>query len=228
MSMRSSRFRAPAFLLGLCLSVALTPPNLSAADSESAETETIGLFTEIGGNLIASFSGYNSTFWLSGAALTVVFSSFGVDRRIHETFSGNDEHESFVAPVPWIGYGLPVILGIGFLVTGFSTDEDRPYAAGCSILQAGLLAVVSTSALKAVTGRPNPSSGENNSRDFRFGFLRGGVHWGWPSGHMAANTAAVVSFLRVYDDSPGLKALGGLYLGYLFFGVISHDGGTMH
>ena len=185
-------------------------------------------FTGLGGNLLESVSGGNSLFWLSGAALTAAFSSSGVDRRVHDAFAENDGHEAFVASVPWIGYGLPVLLGAGLFFTGLLADVDKPYVAGCAVLQASLLAVVSTSALKAVAGRPNPSSDEDNSRDFRFGFLRGGVHWGWPSGHMAANTAAVVSLLEVYDDGMGLKALGSLYLGWLFFGVISHEGGTMH
>jgi len=226
MSKRSRVGLARSFLFGLCLVAALRPTVLSASDREATETTTP--FTNAGSNFLASVSGWNSLYWLSGAALTAAFSASGVDRRVHDAFAENDGHETFVAPVPWIGYGLPVLLGAGFFSAGFAADAEKPFAAGCAVLQASLLAVVSTSALKAVTGRPNPSPDEDNSRDFRFGFLRGGVHWGWPSGHMAANTAAVVSLLSVYDDNMGLKALGGLYLGWLFFGVISHEGGTMH
>ncbi len=226
MSKRSRGAPLRAFLFGLCLAAVSMPAALPASGAEIAEAETP--FTGIGGNLLESVSGWNSLYWLSGAALTAVFSASGIDRRVHEIFAENDGHETFAAPVPWVGYGMPVLLGAGLFLTGLSADADKPYAAGCAVLQASLLAVVSTSALKAVTGRPNPSSDEDNSRDFRFGFLRGGIHWGWPSGHMAANTAAVVSLLEVYDDGMVMKAFGGLYLGWLFFGVISHEGGTMH
>ena len=66
------------------------------------------------------------------------------------------------------------------------------------------------------------------SRTFRFGFLRGGLHYGFPSGHLAVNTAAVTSLMAFYPGSAALKILGGVYLAYLVFGVSAHEGATMH
>jgi membrane-associated phospholipid phosphatase len=66
------------------------------------------------------------------------------------------------------------------------------------------------------------------SRTFRFGFVRGGIHYGWPSGHLAVNTAAVSSLLWFYPDNIPLKIAGGMYIAYLIFGVTAHEGSTMH
>jgi membrane-associated phospholipid phosphatase len=66
------------------------------------------------------------------------------------------------------------------------------------------------------------------SREFRFGFRRGGVHYGWPSGHLATNTAAMVSLFYLFPDELWVQLAGSAYLAYLAAGVSSHDGGTMH
>lgn len=218
------RFAAALVCFGLCPG----PGGPFAEEARPADPEKAGLLSDLGDNYLGSFTGYNSLFWVSGAAATFAFSSLGIDRNVHDFFAESDGHEAFVSAAPAVGFFLPILLGGGLYLSGSSDPESKPYLAGCAVLQAGFLALVSTSALKAVTGRPPPSPTEDRSGEFRFGLLRGGIFWGWPSGHMATNTAAVASLLEVYDDSPGLKVLGGLYLAWLFFGVVSHGGGTMH
>jgi len=219
----------PLVLALFCLGTFARPGCVFAeAPLPEASDAKPGVFTNIGKNYRESASGCNSLFWLSGAAATVAFSSRGVDRDVQDFFADGDEHEAFASAAPVVGFFMPIALGAGLYFAGSAEHESKPYLAGCAVLQASFLALVSTSALKAVTGRPPPSPDEDLSGEFRFGLLRGGIFWGWPSGHMATNTAAVVSLLEVYDDSPGLKALGGLYLCWLFFGVVSHGGGTMH
>jgi membrane-associated phospholipid phosphatase len=65
------------------------------------------------------------------------------------------------------------------------------------------------------------------SKTFRFGFLRGGVRYGWPSGHMMANTAAVMSLLSFYNKT-WLDIAGSTYLAYMFLSVMARRGSTMH
>lgn len=57
------------------------------------------------------------------------------------------------------------------------------------------------------------------SHDFRFGWLRGGVFWGWPSSH---TTIAFAMATTVFTLFPKNKWLGGLalaYAGYIGLGV---------
>jgi hypothetical protein len=105
-------------------------------------------------------------------------------------------------------------------------------AAGSAVLQSSLFALCYTDSLKALTGRvpPEPVLYDDNaaSKRFRFGFLRGGVFWGWPSGHMMVNTAAVTSLLYFYKDKTLLNIAGCAYLGYLFLSVAAHHQNSMH
>ncbi len=225
---KKTHFFINLVLAVFCLGVFTRSGNVFAEESGPADSGGTGLFSDTGENSLGSFTGCNSLFWLSAIAATFVFSSQGFDRNVHDYFAGGDEHETFISAAPAVGFFMPILLGAGLYFSGSAEEESKPYVAGCAVLQASFLALVSTSALKAVTGRPPPSPDEDRSREFRFGLFRGGIFWGWPSGHMATNTAAVTSLLEVYDDSTGLKALGGLYLAWLFFGVVSHGGGTMH
>jgi hypothetical protein len=79
-------------------------------------------------------------------------------------------------------------------------------------------------------GNPDPwcyDDGEASS-EFLFGFMRGGIHFGWPSGHLCTNTAVISSLICFYNKSTPIKIAGSIYLGYLFYGVIAHDNNTMH
>jgi membrane-associated phospholipid phosphatase len=52
------------------------------------------------------------------------------------------------------------------------------------------------------------------SHFFRFGFLRGGVFWGWPSSH---TTVAVAMAVAVYTLFPKQRWLGFVALLYAFY-----------
>ena len=86
--------------------------------------------------------------------------------------------------------------------------------------------------LKAITGRPNPKNENFNnasySKKFNFGFMKSGAHYGWPSGHLMVNTAAVTSMMSYYKDDVLVNTLGLSYLTYLTASVISHEKSTMH
>ena len=57
---------------------------------------------------------------------------------------------------------------------------------------------------KALTGRPGPRhfTGPiiDASREFRFGFLRGGVFWGWPSSHTTVAFAMAIAIWKLFDS----------------------------
>ncbi len=187
----------------------------------------------LGRNIGDSFLGTNAFLQGTGYAATILIVTQGLDYNVHNYFSARRQYDPYTTPAVWLGYTLPVVLGGGLYVAGRIEDENELTAAGSAVLQASLIAQLYVSALKAVTGRPNPdpqSFSDMNaaSKTFRFGFLRGGLHYGWPSGHLAVNTAAVTSLMAFYPESISLKILGSLYIAYLVFGVSAHEGATMH
>ncbi len=213
----------------------LTGMNIAPAGGAAAEKSRPPLlpWTGLGSNALGMFSGSNALLHLSAIAGTFLIVQSELDTSVHNDFA---RHES-IGNLSWPGVGLggmfPAILGgslLGWGLTGGSSSELA--SAGSAVLQSALLAVSYSTVLKALTGRshPEPVVYDHNEAPstFHFGFLRGGVFWGWPSGHLIANTAAITSLITFYKDKTWLKVAGGAYLGYLFLCVISHEQSSMH
>ncbi len=75
---------------------------------------------------------------------------------------------------------------------------------------------------KAFTGRPSPlhSSGSliAASREFRFGILRGGVFWGWPSSHTTIAFAMSMALWKLYPGKV-VRFIALCYALYISVGV---------
>jgi len=205
----------------------------ASAPGESAGNEhrASAPWASLDRNVLAIFSGPNTILHLSAVAGTVLIVASGLDTQVHNFFVRNTFFEKYSHFGVSQGSTFPVLLGGGLLASGLVGGSSRLVSAGGAVLQASLLALCTTTALKALTGRPGPEPviyGDNGaSGTFRFGFLRGGVFHGWPSGHMMANTAAVTSLLA-FSRSTWLNIAGGAYLGYMFLSVISHGRSSMH
>ncbi len=187
-------------------------------------------FTQMGNNAAESFSGMNMLLHSSAIAATYMLVYSSADYRVHDYFSQHSEIDPYTVPAVYMGYTLPLLAGGGLYLSGKNSGSAETAAAGCAVLQASGIALAYSSLLKALTGRPNPGSGDmkEESRRFRFGIARGGIHYGWPSGHLAVNTAAAASLMAFYPDNNSLKIIGGIYLAYLFISVSAHEGATMH
>ena len=87
--------------------------------------------------------------------------------------------------------------------------------AGWAIAQAEFIGSLISSAYKVFTGRLHPpfTPGTDVSHDFRFGLLRGGVFWGWPSSH---TTIAFAMAFTVFILLPKRRWLGFLAIIYAF------------
>jgi membrane-associated phospholipid phosphatase len=89
--------------------------------------------------------------------------------------------------------------------------------------QAGLLGLAISSLYKFFTGRVPPevlSQGLTDiSRNFQFGFYRGGVFNGWPSSHTAAAFAVAAALIMLYPNNKTIKWLALIYAFYIGLGV---------
>jgi membrane-associated phospholipid phosphatase len=189
--------------------------------------------TALGPNLRDSFAG-TSLWWHSAAVVsTIALVESGADAQTQAYFARRRALNPYTVPAVWLGYFVPVALGGGLFLHGYAAKDRDTRAAGSAVLQATLIALATTTLLKAVTGRPNPDPATHPdlldaSRRFRPGLLRGGIHYGWPSGHLGVNTAAMTSLAVYFRDSWAVALGAGSYLGYLAFGVTAHEGSTMH
>jgi membrane-associated phospholipid phosphatase len=107
---------------------------------------------------------------------------------------------------------LPLFL----LALGAETKSAKISLAGFAVGQAELIGALVVAAYKALTGRAHPSHvmGPDISRTFRFGFLRGGVFWGWPSSH---TTVAFAMAFAIWTLFPKQRALGWVAIAYAIY-----------
>ena len=218
------------FLTCICSEICIS--QVTATENERKENYSINLLTDFGKNSIDCFRRENILFHLGGIAGSYALISTGADYKAHNYFVKNDFMDKASTPGVYIGYLLPVAVSGALLGYGYSKDAPREKTAAVAVVQSVAVSVCYSSLLKLLTGRPNPEPEiyENGefSKKFKFGFNNGGMHFGWPSGHMMTNTAMVTSLICFYKDNTLVNVLGGGYLIYLFLSVISHDKSTMH
>ena len=97
----------------------------------------------------------------------------------------------------------------------------RTILTGWAVAQAELLGALIVIAYKAFTGRAHPAHnvGADISHVFHFGWLRGGVFWGWPSSHTTIAFAMAVTVFTLYPKQRWLGLLAILYAFYVGIGV---------
>ena len=206
------------------------PPSQGAAENGTAN---LNLFGNLGNNVLDSFRGNNIYFHLTAAAATALIVDQGVDYDVEHYFNQHPEYGSWARPVVFTGEYLPFVAGGSLFAYAKIKNDKEVLGASFAVMQASLIEILYNSALKAVTGRPNPdwrhvSDMDSLSRTFRFGFLRGGVFWGWPSGHTAMTMAVVSALTSYYPDKTWLKVAGFGLVGYTTFGVSANNRGGMH
>lgn len=200
----------------------------------AATSQPISPFDHLGQNLIDSFWGWSTLFHLGGAAATFALADSGVDARVFRTFADDNETVSFSLSVPALlgGMLLPVGLPLGLYLAADDDDAETlgaAFAAG----QAVVIAFVTNTLLKAITGREPPDADEpkdpdDASRNFRFGFLRGGVFDGWPSGHAMVNTALAAALAAYYRDRLWVQLTAYGWATYVAVAVVAGMRGSVH
>lgn len=202
--------------------------------SDTAQTRPpLSLSTGLSGNLVSSFTGVNALLHVSGIGATALIIRTGTDYRVQRFFNEREALSNAFIPVALTGFLGPVGLSLGSYYYGKRKGDAETFGAGCALIQANAISFAYTSLIKAVTGRPNPDTAINPdmrelSRTFRFGFMRGGIFWGWPSGHTAATTATLSCLSAYYPDKTWLAVGGAVWTAYTVAGVAAVGRGHMH
>jgi hypothetical protein len=147
-------------------------------------------------NVITIFSGRNLLWHMLAIILTVVIVMSGLDWTYYRSTRG-ETFVLFARPAIILGTLLPVLSILILLIIGEVSKNRRIITTAWALGQAALLGYIISCCYKAFTGRiPPPFRGFrmsasnahsliDTSHGFQFGFLKGGVFWGWPSSHIA-------------------------------------------
>lgn len=160
---------------------------------------------------------------LSAIALTIAIVTTDLDWKYYLA-----THEQELAilffPAIMLGSFLPIILPLILWTFGKLAKSAKAFRMGSALAQAAILGSLISSAYKAFTGRIHPPSfrlpvsSVDISHGFRFGFLKGGIFWGWPSSHTTIAFAMAVTIATLYPKSRTIRFLA---LGYAFYVGIS-------
>lgn len=171
-------------------------------------------------NLIGCFKGRRIIWHIIAILLTFILVTSGFDWR-YFLATRNPALRSWMFSAVGLGALLPLALPLFLLTVGFIIENARTILAGWAVGQAALLGSLVSSAYKAVTGRAHPSHsvGTDLSHVFHFGFLRGGVFWGWPSSHATIAFAMAVTVFTLCPKQRWLGFVAILYAFYVGIGV---------
>lgn len=188
----------------------------------------------IGRNTADAFLGWNVFFHLAGPGATALMATQGADAEVHHFFAAHPDIGYAGVPGLLAGYVAPVAVIGGFYLAGFCENDPETLGAGAAVLQAAALSFGYTTALKLLTGRrPPPDPGDEGGTGpwvdpadtFRFGFGRGEIYEGWPSGHTAVAVSIGVTLASYYDAWwVDLVGYGGV--AYMMFSVTAFEGGV--
>jgi membrane-associated phospholipid phosphatase len=195
-----------------------------------------GLFHRLPRNVIAIFNGRNLLWHAAAIALTIAIVTSGGDWAY---FRWTRAAAFFVLARPALGLGMlmPVLWPLAILFTGLASKNRRLITTAWALGQAALLAYLITSCYKAVTGRrPPPFHGHvgtlalgsngltDSSHGFQFGILKGGIFWGWPSGHTTVAFSMALSLIMLYPKNKVIVFCALVYAFYIGFA----DSVTIH
>ncbi len=171
-------------------------------------------------NLIGCCTGWRLIGHLVAILLTFILVMSGFDWR-YFLATRNPALRSWMWPAVFIGGLLPIYLPLLLLAFGFLAKSARTILTGWAVAQAELLGALIVIAYKAFTGRAHParSVGADISHVFHFGWLRGGVFWGWPSSHTTIAFAIAMTVFALYPKQRWLGFAAILYAFYIGIGV---------
>jgi len=146
------------------------------------------------GNVIGCFRGRMIVWHLIAILLTYILVVSGFDWFY---FRSTRSHALWLIMFPGvvIGQFVPLLLPLTLLYLGHSWENAKTIRTAWATGQAAFIGWFISSCYKAFTGRVHPEHtlGPDISHIFHFGFLRGGIFWGWPSSHTATAFAVAVT-----------------------------------
>ena len=208
-------------------------PSIDSTTVDSAAIDSaqkLSPFDHLGHNMLLSVFGWPLGFHMLGGALTYKFSMENNDLMVARFAARQDQLVYGIAFTPGMMMGtfFPILVP-GYMY--FISDNRALNNTGAVAVQATAVAFLYNNILKAISAREHPdaelNSGER-SRDFKWGFFRRGVFYGWPSGHSTTNAAMAMSIASYNRDKPLVVVGCALYAGYIATSMVLGAKGEAH
>jgi membrane-associated phospholipid phosphatase len=171
-------------------------------------------------NVIACFKGRMLAWHLTALFLTLALVVSGFDWH-YFLATRSPMLRSWSWPAVRIGGLLPMALPLTLLLLGVVARSAQIRLIGWAVIQAEVLGGIIAAGYKALTGRAHPThyAGLDLTHEFKFGLLRGGVFWGWPSSHTTIAFAMAVTVFKLFPKQRWLGCLAITYAVYIGLGV---------
>ena len=205
---------------------------IQSADSSATNdsTQKLSPFDHLGSNMLWSLVGWPFLFHATGSAATYYLSTNDYDLMVARFAARQNTIAFSIAFTPGMAMGTV----FPFLVPGymyFISSNKVLNNTGAVAAQATAVAFLYNNILKAISGRAHPNAENNNgelSRDFKWGFGKRGVFYGWPSGHSMTNASLAMSIASYNRDNPWIVAGCGLYASYVATSMVLGAKGEAH
>ncbi len=171
------------------------------------------LFYNLPKNIAECFKGWN-LFWQGiMIALTYIIVKTDFDWFYFHKF-GQPKLSAYIFPAIFLGTLLPIFLPLLLLAL-------RKINTAWAVGQAALLGYLLSTTYKAFTGRMHPPTSflVDTSHGFRFGFLEGGIFWGWPSSHTTIAFSMALCLVTLYPKNKLIQILAIIYAVYVGLSV---------
>jgi membrane-associated phospholipid phosphatase len=182
-----------------------------------------GLFYNLPKNVLKCFRGYNFLWHLLAFILTCVIVISDFD-WLYFKATRSPLFQSLLFPAVRLGSRMPIIAPLVFYFIALVRKQLKAKNTAHALGQAVLIGLFICSFYKALTGRVHPprlftQNTIDISREFLFGFMRGGIFWGWPSSHTTIAFAMAATLLMMYPKNKVVRYLAVIYALYIGFGV---------
>jgi membrane-associated phospholipid phosphatase len=182
----------------------------------------LGVFHEIGKNILRSFARKNIFWHLLAIVLTYICVVTGFDWYYSVATRGNSI-QAILFPAVVLGGILPILLPIVLFLWGKFKKNLTIINTALASAQAAFLGWLISSTYKAFTGRIEPPfrniSDIDISNGFQFGFLKHGIFWGWPSSHTTVAFAVALTIFILYRNNKLIKYLALAFALYIGIGI---------
>lgn len=185
-------------------------------------------------NLVKILSGNNLYIHLFAITLTTVFVTSGFDGWYFSS-TRNATLQSFLFPATFVGGTLPILIPLFLYCVGSIKKNRHHIITAYAVVQAAFMGWLISSVYKAFTGRAHPAihrsgifsdlsidptiSIDTLSREFHFGFLKGGIFWGWPSGHTTVAFSVAFTIWAIYQKNTIIKYAAIIIAAYVGIGI---------
>ena len=188
--------------------------------SDNKHQLTRDFFSTLPSNILRSLWGRNLLWHLLAIVATLLIVSSGFDWTY---FTATRPFAHYLFPAVILGWRVPFIFPIALYIGGFIRKDLRVICSAYTTTQAAIIGLLISSFYKAFTGRPglrySARTLVDSSREFHFGFLRGGVFFGWPSSHTTIAFAMAATIWTLYPSSKAARYGVLLYALYIGVGV---------